>query len=68
MYIIRLLKKAIFDLSVDDNVPSRGHRKNTFVNDYKFVGIEKGMHKKYGLVFVYDFAGDYKDNENPYED
>ncbi|KAM3127178.1 hypothetical protein pb186bvf_020733 [Paramecium bursaria] len=55
---------SIIDLLVDDNVPSRGHRKNIFVKDYKFVGIDNGLHKKYGFVFVYGFAGDYKDNQN----
>ena len=45
----------IRQLIVDDGVPSRGHRENTF-RDYYYVGVAFGTHKKYRYMCVLDFS------------
>lgn len=42
-------------LIVDDNVPGRGHRKNTFQN-FLYVGVASGTHKTYKIMIVFDFS------------
>ena len=48
----------IRQLIVDDGVPSRGHRENTF-RDYYYVGVAFGTHKKYRYMCVLDFSDYY---------
>ena len=44
-------------LIVDDGVASRGHRENTFKEDFFFCGVGSAPHKEYGTSYVFDFAG-----------
>ena len=48
-------EEIIRRLVVDDGVPSRGHRKNTFGN-FNYVGVSFGTHKKYRYMCVFDFG------------
>ena len=47
--------RVIMSLIVDDGVPSRGHRTNTFKNDVTHVGIANGGHFTYGGFQCFDF-------------
>lgn len=54
-------KEIVFNMLIDDGNTSRGHRKNIFNEDFRFVGIACGKHTKYKHVSVINFAVDYKD-------
>ena len=46
-------------LIIDDGVPSRGHRKNMFSEEYGVVGIASATHPKYRTMCVLDFAASF---------
>ena len=48
--------EIVRSLIVDDNVPGRGHRKNTFGGDYRHVGVATGTHATYSIMAVFDFS------------
>ena len=54
-------RKIVIQLLEDDNVPSRGHRKNILSRAFTHVGIGCGTHKRYRYMCVQDFAERYKD-------
>ena len=54
-------RKIVIQLLEDDNVPSRGHRKNILSRAFTHVGIGCGTHKRYNYMCVQDFAERYKD-------
>jgi uncharacterized protein YkwD len=54
-------RAVLTQLIVDDGVPSRGHRKNIFNKNFGVIGIGCGPHKRYGMMCVQTFAGDYKE-------
>lgn len=43
-------------LIIDDQVPSRGHRKNIMNTEFRFIGVGYGEHSKYRYMCVQDFA------------
>jgi uncharacterized protein YkwD len=50
-------RDVIEDMIIDDGVPSRGHRRNTFDASARVVGVGCASHPKYGVVCVIDTAG-----------
>jgi uncharacterized protein YkwD len=48
-------------LIIDDGVPGRGHRINTFSTGYKTAGVACGSHPRFGSMCVIDFAGGFRD-------
>ncbi len=49
-------ERVIAALVVDDGVPSRGHRKNIYSSEFKYVGIGTAPHKTYKRCTVFDYA------------
>ena len=52
-------EEVIINLMVDDGVSNRGHRKNMFSPDFKFVGIACAHHGAYDHCTVLDYAAQY---------
>ncbi|MBO9712146.1 CAP domain-containing protein [Sphingomonas sp.] len=42
---------------VDDGVPARGHRTAIFSTGYRFAGVGRGPHARYGVTCVVDYSG-----------
>jgi len=57
-------QEIIFQMLVDDGVPSRGHRKNLMQPAFRFVGVAIGSHPQFGYLCVINFTGEYREN-NP---
>ena len=53
-------RNMVIQLIVDDGVPGRGHRINTFSRDYKTAGVACGDHPRFGSMCVIDFAGGFR--------
>lgn len=47
----------VFNLLIDEGVPSLGHRKNIFSREFNRVGISRKRHKDYVYNTVMDFKG-----------
>lgn len=47
---------VVLSLLVDDGIKTRGHRKNLFKDDVKYVGIASGDHKEYETCIVIDLV------------
>ncbi|MDD2270965.1 MAG: CAP domain-containing protein [Desulfuromonadaceae bacterium] len=54
-------RNMVIQLIVDDGVPGRGHRVNTFSGDYRTAGVTCGTHPGFGSMCVIDFAGGFKE-------
>jgi uncharacterized protein YkwD len=52
-------RHIVIALLIDDNVPSRGHRKNLLDNTFNHVGVTIGPHHRYRAMCVMDFASVY---------
>lgn len=52
-------RHIVIALLIDDNVPSRGHRKNLLDNSFNHVGVTIGPHRRYRAMCVMDFASVY---------
>jgi uncharacterized protein YkwD len=52
-------RHIVIALLIDDNVPSRGHRKNLLDNTFNHVGVTIGPHHRYRAMCVMDFATEY---------
>lgn len=50
----------VFQLLVDDGVPTRGHRINMMNTDYEFCGVAIETHPQYGYVCIIDYASFFK--------
>ncbi len=52
-------RNMVIQLIIDDGVPDRGHRTNTFNTEFKTAGIACGPHPRFGSMCVIDFAGGF---------
>jgi len=59
---------VIVCLVVDDGVPNRGHRRNLFNPDVKYIGIGCGVHREFEVVSIIDYVGGLRDIGKPYFD
>lgn len=55
-------RDIVFQLIIDDGVPSRGHRSNIFATEFHTVGVAFGVHKTWHYMCVMDFAGGFRDD------
>lgn len=56
-YMSTSAPEIVLSMLVDDDVPSRGHRKNIMKADFTKVGIAYGPHRDFGTICVLVFAG-----------
>jgi hypothetical protein len=56
-YMSTSAPEIVLSMLVDDDVPSRGHRKTILKSDFTKVGIAYGPHKDFGTLCVLVFAG-----------
>jgi uncharacterized protein YkwD len=55
-------RNMVMQLIIDDRVPDRGHRINTFSRDFTTAGVACGPHPRFGSMCVVDFAGGFRDS------
>lgn len=53
---------------IDDGNSSRGHRMNIFNPEFKFLGVGAAKHKNFRHCSVLNFAVEYIDDEEKYND
>lgn len=53
-------RNMVMQLIIDDGVPNRGHRMNTFSRDYTTAGVACDTHPRFGSMCVIDFAGGFR--------
>ena len=49
-------EEILMQLLIDENVPSRGHRKNILNPSYKYLGVAIHKHTKWSFTCVQDFS------------
>lgn len=55
--------RIVVNLLIDDDVKSRGHRRNIMNPEFNFVGVGMAIHTEYRYTSVMDFAGGYTDKD-----
>lgn len=55
-------RDMVMQLIIDDGVPDRGHRINTFSKTFKTAGVACGPHPRFGTMCVVDFAQGFRDS------
>lgn len=60
-YVADRGRDVIAQLIVDDGVPSRGHRKTLYDQDYRLAGVSCGPHPTFEMACVIDFAGGFEE-------
>jgi uncharacterized protein YkwD len=60
-YVADRGRDVIAQLIVDDGVPSRGHRKTIYDQDYRLAGVSCGPHPTFEMACVIDFAGGFEE-------
>lgn len=64
-------KKAqdcLINMIVDDGIPGRGHRKNIFNPELKYIGIASGAHRDCETMVVINYVSGIRDLGKPYYD
>ena len=54
-------RNMVMQLIIDDGVPDRGHRINTFSAAFNTAGVACGPHPRFGNMCVVDFAGGFRE-------
>jgi uncharacterized protein YkwD len=54
-------RNMVMQLIIDDGVPDRGHRINTFSTAFNTAGVACGPHPRFGSMCVIDFAGGFRE-------
>ena len=53
----------MIQLIVDDGVPSRGHRKNIFLDAFRVMGSYTDSHSEFGKMTTVNYAGGFGDEK-----
>lgn len=54
-------RSMVMQLIIDDGVPGRGHRANTFGTAFGTAGVACGPHPRFESMCVIDFAGGFRE-------
>ncbi len=59
-------RRVVMGLIIDDGVPDRGHRKNIFSDEFRFIGVACGPHRNFRTMCTIDYAADFiEDLDSP---
>ena len=52
-------RRVVMGLIIDDGVPDRGHRKNIFSEEFRFIGVACGPHRVFRTMCTVDYAAKF---------
>ena len=55
-------RRVVMGLIIDDDVPDRGHRKNIFSDEFRFIGVACGPHRTFRTMCAIDYAADFTED------